>query len=148
ARWRRHVVAYGRAAPESGALRPAEAGPAPRESRAPYPRRNWTWAAIMRRAFALDVLACPRCGARLRVVAPHRGSGRGAPNPGVPRSARCHRDRWPGPPPLPFPPGPTDLISQRGTAIPRPPGKPGPESTPFPAPRTRRDVGVAKGGKV
>ena len=28
-----------------------------------------SWAALMRRVFALDVLACPRCGARARVIA-------------------------------------------------------------------------------
>jgi uncharacterized protein YbaR (Trm112 family) len=27
------------------------------------------WAALMRRAFDLDVLACPRCGGRLRLIA-------------------------------------------------------------------------------
>jgi hypothetical protein len=104
ARWRRHVVAYGRAAPESGALRPAEAGPAPRESRAPRPRRNWTWAALMRRAFALDVMACPQCGARLRVVATIEDpavvrrvlTSLGLPGPGEPVG--------PGPP-AGFPPG-------------------------------------------
>ena len=30
--------------------------------------RNTTWAGLMRRAFAIDVLACPRCGGRLRMV--------------------------------------------------------------------------------
>jgi len=29
----------------------------------------WRWADLMRRVFALDVLACPRCGGRMRVVA-------------------------------------------------------------------------------
>jgi uncharacterized protein YbaR (Trm112 family) len=28
----------------------------------------WSWAALMRRVFDLDVLACPRCGGRLRVL--------------------------------------------------------------------------------
>jgi hypothetical protein len=37
--------------------------------REPGRQRNWSWAALRRRAFGLDVLACPRCGARLRVVA-------------------------------------------------------------------------------
>ena len=27
------------------------------------------WAALMRRTFGLDVLACPRCGGRFRVIA-------------------------------------------------------------------------------
>ena len=63
ARWRPQVVGYGRA-PEAAARDPAEAGPIPSP-----PPRNWTWAALMRRAFAIDVLACPRCGGKLRVIA-------------------------------------------------------------------------------
>jgi hypothetical protein len=35
----------------------------------PASAANWTWATLMRRAFAIDVLACPRCGGRLRVIA-------------------------------------------------------------------------------
>ena len=31
--------------------------------------RAWTWAAFMHRAFAIDVLACPHCGGRLRLIA-------------------------------------------------------------------------------
>jgi hypothetical protein len=31
--------------------------------------RAWSWAALMHRAFAIDVLACPRCGGRLRLIA-------------------------------------------------------------------------------
>jgi uncharacterized protein YbaR (Trm112 family) len=62
ARWRQQVVGYGRAASEAAAVDPAEPAGSP-------PPRNWTWAALMRRAFALDVLACPRCGGRLRVIA-------------------------------------------------------------------------------
>jgi hypothetical protein len=31
--------------------------------------RCWAWAALMRRAFGIDVLACPRCGGRLRLIA-------------------------------------------------------------------------------
>jgi hypothetical protein len=31
--------------------------------------RAWTWAALMHRAFAIDVLACPHCGGRLRLIA-------------------------------------------------------------------------------
>jgi hypothetical protein len=29
----------------------------------------WPWAALMRRVFDFDVLACSRCGGRLRVIA-------------------------------------------------------------------------------
>ena len=42
ARWRARVVAYG--------------------SLSPAPPRHWAWANLMRRAFDIDVLACPRCG--------------------------------------------------------------------------------------
>jgi hypothetical protein len=31
--------------------------------------RGWRWADLMRRAFDWDVLACPRCGGRLRLIA-------------------------------------------------------------------------------
>jgi hypothetical protein len=31
--------------------------------------RAWSWAALMHRAFAIDVLACPQCGGRLRLIA-------------------------------------------------------------------------------
>lgn len=31
--------------------------------------RYQAWAALMQRAFGLDVLACPRCGRRLRLIA-------------------------------------------------------------------------------
>ncbi len=36
---------------------------------APGKPRYWTWAHLMRRAFELDVLACPRCGGRMRLIA-------------------------------------------------------------------------------
>jgi hypothetical protein len=93
ARWRERVVAYGRVAP------------APTTSSAPLvagldgtgvkPRpRYWTWAALMHRAFALDVLACSHCGGRLRLIATlhdpimirqllgHLGMTRAGPSPG------------------------------------------------------------------
>ena len=31
--------------------------------------RNYRWAALMRRSLGLDVLACPRCGGRLTLIA-------------------------------------------------------------------------------
>jgi hypothetical protein len=60
--------------------------------------RAWTWAALMRRVFDLDVLASPHCGGRLRVIAivqdplavhailAHRGSSlcSEAPGPALP----------------------------------------------------------------
>ncbi|HEY7686870.1 MAG TPA: transposase [Gemmatimonadales bacterium] len=60
--WRARVVAYGGplavASPCSEA--PVASGSAP---------RHWAWAALMRRVFDVDVLACPRCGGRLRLIA-------------------------------------------------------------------------------
>jgi len=32
-------------------------------------RRYWAWADLMRRAFETDVLACPRCGGRMQLIA-------------------------------------------------------------------------------
>ena len=63
ARWRARVVTYGRMAQEpTAALAPDGA----REQTKP---RAWTWAALMHRAFGIDVLACPHCGGRLRLIA-------------------------------------------------------------------------------
>ena len=52
------------APPQSpAALPPAEAAPvAPRLAR-------WRWADLLHRVFAVDVLACPRCGGRMRILA-------------------------------------------------------------------------------
>jgi len=63
ARWRSQVVRYGRPVPD--ALAPELEA----QHRAAVPTHAWTWAALMHRVFALDVLACPRCGGRLRVIA-------------------------------------------------------------------------------
>ncbi len=40
-----------------------------RQDGAEDPGRGMSWAALMARTFGLDVLACPRCGGRLRLVA-------------------------------------------------------------------------------
>jgi len=45
------------------------AGPAPDGAREQTKPRAWTWAALMHRAFGIDVLACPHCGSRLRLIA-------------------------------------------------------------------------------
>jgi hypothetical protein len=72
AQWRRSVVTYGRIvadAPDSacGATGlPLSDGPG---AGAPSRPRYWSWAALMQRAFAIDVLTCPRCGGRLRLLA-------------------------------------------------------------------------------
>jgi hypothetical protein len=60
--WRARVVAYG--APTAVASPCSEASDTSRSA-----PRHWAWAALMRRAFDLDVLACPRCGGRLRLIA-------------------------------------------------------------------------------
>ena len=58
----------------------------------------WTWAALMRRVFALDVLACSRCGGRLRAIATGQ-------DPAVERAILAHLGLAPGPDgPGPAPP--------------------------------------------
>jgi hypothetical protein len=47
----------------------AQAGPPSSEgSTAPH-RRNYAWAELMKRVWELDVLECPRCQARMRILA-------------------------------------------------------------------------------
>jgi hypothetical protein len=89
ARWRDRVVAYGHVEPT--ALAPVAAGP--ERATTKTGSRAWSWAALMERAFALDVLACPHCGGRLRLIATlhdpavrkilaHLGIARSGPSPG------------------------------------------------------------------
>jgi hypothetical protein len=68
ARWRRRVIAYGRVAPEPTALAPPRAA-GPDGTGVRSSPRTWSWAALMHRAFAIDVLACAHCGGRLRLIA-------------------------------------------------------------------------------
>ena len=63
ARWPLPVVRYGRPEPD---LKAQDVDARPRDAGTP---RAWTWTALMRRVLGLDVLACPRCGGRLRVIA-------------------------------------------------------------------------------
>ena len=68
ARWRERMVVYGRVAPApTASAAPPSAGLA--GSGKPSPPRGWSWAALMHRAFAVDVVACPHCGGRLRLIA-------------------------------------------------------------------------------
>jgi hypothetical protein len=62
AAWRRDIVP---AAPVVAVQEAKGATPAADARRAP----NSTWAELMRRGFGFDVLACPRCRGRLRLVA-------------------------------------------------------------------------------
>ena len=57
--------------PEPGRLANPDREPPPEESRPGHPERarDWAWADLMRRVFDLDVLACPRCGGRMTVIA-------------------------------------------------------------------------------
>jgi hypothetical protein len=64
AAWRAEVVPGGARRPASSASAP---GAAPRSAAASA--RGARWAELMRRAFEIDVLACPRCHGRLRLVA-------------------------------------------------------------------------------
>ena len=66
ARWRARVVAYS-AVPTATAPNPPESS---REDAIARPsHRHWPWAQLMHRAFEIDVLACPLCGGRLRLIA-------------------------------------------------------------------------------
>jgi hypothetical protein len=49
--------------PEPASLQPTYPPPS-----AASPRR-WRWAELLQRIFAVDVLACPRCGGRMRLIA-------------------------------------------------------------------------------
>jgi hypothetical protein len=63
--WRAAVVAAGAVPPGGGGGEPDadQEEPAGRASAGP------SWGALMQRTFGFDVLACPRCGGRLRLVA-------------------------------------------------------------------------------
>jgi hypothetical protein len=87
----------GRVRPEPTASAPA-AGPDGTGEKSPP--RGWSWAALMHRAFAVDVLACPHCGGRLRLIATLH-------DPAVIRKILAHLGRAPSrPSPGPAPPGP------------------------------------------
>jgi hypothetical protein len=67
ARWRPRVVLH--EFPDPAAPGIAD-GSDPSDGVRPAPgRRYWAWAQLMQRAFGIDVLACPRCAGRLRLVA-------------------------------------------------------------------------------
>ncbi len=67
--WRRRVVAYSRMASKGPDARGAGAVPVCEGARPTCQPRGRTWGALMRRAFEISVLACPRCGGRLRLIA-------------------------------------------------------------------------------
>jgi hypothetical protein len=71
ARWRQSVVTYGRIATDPAGSAGDAAGlvSGPDRDTAPQRLRYWSWAALMHRAFETDVLACPHCGSRMRLIA-------------------------------------------------------------------------------
>jgi len=87
ARWRAQVVTCGRVegAPTASTAPPA-VGPEGLGKKSPA--RGWSWAALLHRAFAIDVLACPGCGGRLRLIATLR-------DPAVIRKILEHLGRLP-----------------------------------------------------
>jgi hypothetical protein len=52
-----------------GAGSPTDVGPSSRRAAPLTPRANWLWAELMQRSSGFDVLACPRCGDRLELIA-------------------------------------------------------------------------------
>jgi hypothetical protein len=94
--WRSQVVRHGRPAPDVNA-RACEVIP-----RAAGTSGAWTWPALMRRMFGLDVLACPRCGGRLRVIA-------AVQDPLAVQAFLAHLARSGAPAPGPAPPAPAAL---------------------------------------
>ncbi len=100
ARWRERVVVYGRVAPEPTAST-APLAARPEGTGVKRGPRAWTWAALMHRAFAIDVVACSHCGDRLRLIATLH-------NPAVIRNILAHLGIAPsGPGPGPAPPAPS-----------------------------------------
>ena len=66
ARWRSRVVLPAPADPAPLAIADS---PEPLSGTGRARARHWAWAHLMQRAFGVDVLACPRCAGRLRLVA-------------------------------------------------------------------------------
>jgi len=65
--WRARVLAYGAPPVEAPVGAGASANGKDDSAAAPV-SRHWAWADLMRRAFDIDVLACSRCGGRLRLL--------------------------------------------------------------------------------
>jgi hypothetical protein len=62
ARWRARVVAYGAPVDAGDEVSVDASGGGSRCG------RHWRWADLMRRAFEIDVLACPKCGGRMELI--------------------------------------------------------------------------------
>jgi len=48
---------------------PAVADPANAKNKGDHRHRNYSWAQLLKRVFEIDVLKCPRCGGRMRILA-------------------------------------------------------------------------------
>ncbi|HET8577005.1 MAG TPA: transposase [Methylomirabilota bacterium] len=100
AAWRQRVVGFARP-PEDGAGADAPSGQPTTVGRPRYQ----AWAVLMQRAFGLDVLACPRCGGRLRLLAT-------IADPTVVEQILTHLGLAPAPrPPGPAPPAASAVIA-------------------------------------
>jgi hypothetical protein len=69
AAWRSLVVQFGTTDSRGAAAVSAAIDSAHAERTASSPGHNYLWAELMRRSMGLDVLACARCGGRLRLIA-------------------------------------------------------------------------------
>ena len=69
AAWRSLVVQFGTAGSPHAAADPEPAADGHPEAADCRHRRNYPWAELKRRSLGLDVLACPRCGGRLTLIA-------------------------------------------------------------------------------
>jgi hypothetical protein len=87
--WRARVAGYGAPPVESPVVASESAERDAEPPAAPTPR-HWAWADLMRRAFEIDVLACPRCGGRLRLIATIEDPDAISRDPG--RARRVARD--------------------------------------------------------
>ena len=99
AAWRPRVVGFPRPPAAADADMPSgQPGPAGRP-------RYQAWAALMQRAFGLDVLLCPRCGGRLRLIAT-------IADPAVVERILVHLSLGPAPkPPGPAPPAGATVVT-------------------------------------
>jgi len=69
ARLRQRVVAQAKRPSEPEPPDSAAGSPPPGPTAAPRPGRYLSWAELLRRVFEIDVLECPACGGRMRILA-------------------------------------------------------------------------------
>ena len=69
ARLRQRVVAQAKRPSEPEPPDSAAGSPPPGPTAPPRPGRYLSWAELLRRVFEIDVLECPACGGRMRILA-------------------------------------------------------------------------------